>query len=193
MSRPAEPVQAKLVVGFFLKRRSLLEAVAAALIERFGPLDVVSPWFAFDFTSYYRTEFGEPLFRRMLAFRDLVPQGRLAASKVATNAIERQFSKQNCRRVNIDPGYLLRERFVLATGKNFTHRIYLDQGIYADLTLVYQKGDFRALPWTYPDYKQPEMLLYLHQVRRKYIADLRRVQNKAGEMHRAMRKATGGI
>lgn len=192
MSRPAEPAPAKLVVGVFLKKRSLLAAVAATLMEHFGPLDLVSPWFDFDFTRYYQAEFGAPLFRRMLAFREPVAQARLAAVKVTTNAVEAHFSRGHRRQVNIDPGYLARERFVLATGKNFTHRIYLDGGIYADLTLVYQKGDFRSLPWTYPDYTQPEMLAYLHRVRRKYIADLHWSREKAGQGYPVMSETTGG-
>lgn len=178
MSQPESPVPAKLVIGVFLKERPLLEEVVGTLSERFGSLDLVSPWFDFDFTGYYQSEFGEPLFRRMLAFKDDIVQQHLAAVKVATNAIEARFLRGGRRLVNIDPGYLARERFVLATGKNFTHRIYLDQGIYADLTLLFQKGNFRALPWTYPDYTQPEMLAWLHRVRRKYIADLRRIQEK---------------
>ena len=79
---------------------------------------------------------------------------------------------QGRRRVNLDPGYLLLERFVLASGKNFTHRIYIGQGIYADLTLMFQKGAFRTLPWTYPDYAARDMQSFLTQVRRKYAADL---------------------
>lgn len=180
MSRPESPLPAKLVIGVFLKERFLLQEIVGALIERFGPLDLVSPWFDFAFTRYYLPEFGEPLFRRMLSFKNHIAQLHLAAIKVATNAIEIRFSREDRRLVNIDPGYLVRERFVLATGKNFTHRIYLDQGIYADLTLMFQKGDFRPLPWTYPDYTQPEMLDCLHRIRRKYIADMRAFQ-KAGE------------
>jgi len=176
MSRPQTPVPAKLVIGVFLKKRPLLKTVTEALREHFGPLDLVSRWFDFDFTRYYLPEFGEPLFRRMLCFKDHVAQQHLPTVKVTTNAIEARFSQEGFRQVNIDPGYLVRERFVLATGKNFTHRIYLDQGIYADITLVFQKGDFHALPWTYPDYIQPEMLAFLHRVRRKYVDDMRRTQ-----------------
>ena len=77
--------------------------------------------------------------------------------------------------VNLDPGYLLRERFVLATGKNYSHRIYIGQGIYADLTLIYTKGRFIKLPWTYPDYAQQNMLNYLERVRNKYVIDLKRI------------------
>lgn len=192
MSRPEAPLPAKLVIGVFLKARPLLEEVAGVLIERFGPLDLVSPWFDFDFTRYYLPEFGEPLYRRMLSFKNHIVQQHLAAAKVATNAIEARFLREGRRLVNIDPGYLARERFVLATGKNFTHRIYLDQGIYADLTLLFQKGNFRALPWTYPDYTQPEMLAWLHRVRRKYIADLRRIQEKAEKIQTGMRQVSEG-
>ena len=66
---------------------------------------------------------------------------------------------------------MLRERFVLASGKNFSHRIYIGGGIYADLTLIYQKGSFQKLPWTYPDYSDDGMLKFLEQVRNKYILD----------------------
>ena len=75
--------------------------------------------------------------------------------------------------VNLDPGYMLLERFVLASGKNFSHRIYIGRRIYADLTLIYTKGRFQTLPWTYPDYAEQNMLTYLEQVRKKYVADLK--------------------
>jgi hypothetical protein len=86
---------------------------------------------------------GGPLHRRLMVFKSLVEQTELAAIKRMTNELEQKYQRQGQRRVNIDPGYLLAERFVLATGKNFTHRIYIGQGIYADLTLIYQKGDFK--------------------------------------------------
>lgn len=172
MSRPQAPTPAKLVIGFFLKQRSLLPEIVDQLAGEFGPLDLVSPWFAFDFTHYYAVEFGRPLYRRMLAFRDLIAQERLAHVKVYTNTLEMRFSLTGRRQVNIDPGYLLRERFVLASGKNFAHRIYIGNGIYADLTLIYRKGAFQPLAWTYIDYVQDNMLAYLRRVRRKYVADL---------------------
>ena len=78
------------------------------------------------------------------------------------------------RSVNIDPGYLLYERFVLATGKNYSHRIYVGQGIYADLTLIFQKGAYRPLPWTYPDYADAPMADFLMEVRHKYGEDIKK-------------------
>jgi hypothetical protein len=114
-----------------------------------------------------------PLFRRMLTFKELIKQSSLADIKNLTNEIESDYSREGKRLVNIDPGYMLKERFVLATGKNFAHRIYIGKKIYADLTLIYTKGDFKKLPWTYPDYTDKNMLSFLIQVRNKYVADLK--------------------
>jgi hypothetical protein len=97
----------------------------------------------------------------------------LAQIKLATNELEQEYSSGGKRTVNIDPGYMLHERFVLATAKNYSHRIYIGRRIYADLTLIYKDGRFRALPWTYPDYADERMLTYLQQVRNKYVLDLR--------------------
>jgi hypothetical protein len=101
----------------------------------------------------------------------LIGQDQLADIKLVTNALEQARAADGRRRVNIDPGYLLLERFVLATGKNYSHRIYLGRGIYADLTLIYRQGAFRALPWTYPDYGGQPIGHFLHVVRRKYAVD----------------------
>ncbi len=179
MSIPQPPKPVKLVVSLFMRDKRLIRPVSAALVERFGPMDVVGSWLPFDFTDYYQPEMGSPLFRRMMAFEKLISQTDLPRIKIATNRIEQEYAKDGVRTVNIDPGYLSHERFVLATGKNFTHRIYLDQGIYADLTLVYTKGAFKALPWTYPDYQDPHMLAYLERVRGKYLADFKREEAKA--------------
>ncbi|HSO66345.1 MAG TPA: DUF4416 family protein, partial [Desulfatirhabdiaceae bacterium] len=94
--------------------------------------------------------------------------------KILTNTIESDMSEHDRRTVNIDPGYLLRERFVLATGKNYAHRIHIGNGVYADLTLLYQNGGFQTLPWTYPDYAQQNIQKYLIMVRRKYIEDMKK-------------------
>jgi hypothetical protein len=156
-----------------MQDKALIDQLTAALCASYGALDLVSAWMPFDYTTYYEPEMGAHLVRRMLAFKTLVRQDDLPAIKLKTNRLEAQYSKDSRRRVNIDPGYLLLERLVLASGKNFSHRIYLDDGIYADLTLVYQHGAFKKLPWTYPDYADQPMLEFLQQVRRKYAIDLK--------------------
>ncbi|MEN8243867.1 MAG: DUF4416 family protein [Thermodesulfobacteriota bacterium] len=175
MSRPASPRPAKLVISLFLQEKNLIQPVVEDLRSCFGELDLVSAWLPFDFTSYYAPEMGEPLFRRVMSFEGLIRQSTLASIKRQTNAIEKAYARAGRRRVNIDPGYLLAERFVLATGKNFTHRIYIGGGIYADLTLVFQKGAFQTLPWTYPDYAEQRMQLFLTSVRNLYLYAMKNV------------------
>ena len=173
MSQPTSPRPAKLVIGLFLKEKDLVGPVVEDLRVSMGDLDQVSAWFSFDFTSYYASEMGEPLFRRVITFKGLVQQHMLASIKRQTNAIEERYAHSGRRRVNIDPGYMLAERFVLATGKNFTHRIYIGGGIYADLTLIFQKGAFRTLPWTYPDYADAPLQAFLTSVRDRYLYEVK--------------------
>ena len=178
MSTPKPPSLAKLVIGFILSEKKLGNEIITELVEKHGPLDVASRWLDFDYTHYYEKEMGRPLYRRVLVFKKLIEQSDLADIKIATNEVEKRYAVKNNRRVNIDPGYLLLERFVLATGKNFPHRIYLDKGIYADLTLIYVKGKYQTLPWTYPDYAADDMKKFLETIRDKYKIDLKLMETR---------------
>lgn len=169
MSRPTTPEPAKLVTGLFTPDKSLFKPVVEALEGVFGPVDYISRWLAFDFTEYYTPEMGAPLFRRFISFKQLIEQDRLPAVKHFTNGLETEYARGGRRRVNLDPGYLLASRFVLATGKNFAHRIYIGQSVYADLTLLYVNGGFQTLPWTYPDYADERLQAILDQVRNNYV------------------------
>lgn len=135
----------------------------------FGECDFVSDPLDFSHTTYYDDEMGSPLTRRILAFRDLAPQERLADLKLETVRLETAHARADgTRRVNLDPGLLTQERLVLATGKNFPHRVYLGRGIYADLTLVYTRTGWRNQPWTFPDYASPEMHRLFLGLRERY-------------------------
>jgi hypothetical protein len=173
MSRPVEPPPVKLIVSLFSPSQPLLDESVEALAGPFGPIDWVSPPFMFDRTMYYAREMGWPLHRRFVSFRDLVAPECLPEIKIETNALEERYLTEGRRRVNIDPGYVALERLVLATGKNYVHRIYLSRGIYADLTLVFSKGSFSPLPWTYPDYAAVDTIGYFNQVRADYLAQLK--------------------
>ena len=173
MSQPQSASPAKLVVSILMNDKGLEAAVKLELEYAFGAIDLAGQWMDFDYTDYYAPEMGKPIFRRMLVFRDLIAQSDLARIKLLTNEIELRYARDGKRSVNIDPGYLLYERFVLATGKNYSHRIYIGKGIYADLTLIYQKGAYRPLPWTYPDYADAAMGNFLMQVRLKFGEDIK--------------------
>jgi hypothetical protein len=169
MSLPKEAAPAKLVIGLLFCDSSIQDRVLKALQDRFGPMDFLSDARPFTFTGYYEREMGSGILRQTAAFVSLTPPEGLREIKLFTNSLEAGLSVDGRRRVNIDPGLLSEERFILATGKNYTHRIYLGQGIYADLTLIYQKGAFQVLPWTYPDHRDQLLLHYLQVLRQKLI------------------------
>jgi len=144
------------------------------LDETFGTVDFISETVPFVSSDYYAPEMGEGLLRRWVSHLDLVEPDHLAGIKLTTNALERDLAAEDGRRrVNLDPGILSKERLVLATGKNAPHRIYLSGGVYADLTLVYEKGEFKAQPWTYPDYAASPLPEMLKLVRKKYLGQLK--------------------
>jgi hypothetical protein len=172
VSIPAPPPPATLILSILSAKWELFwPGLVGRLEAAFGPTDFVSDPLAFDRTDYYDREFGTPLTRRILSFARPTPQDGLVDIKLATNAIENDLRSEDCRRtVNLDPGLITPERLVLATGKNFTHRVYLGKGIFADLTLIYQKGDWKALSWSFPDYNSPEIRAILTELRLRHLA-----------------------
>ena len=175
MSTPHEPLAAKLVCSAVAGDPDALWPQFGPVLEaRFGPVEMIAPPRPFSFTHYYDAEMGAGLTRRMLVFARLVAQDTLRAVKLFTNSLEKKLARADgTRRLNLDPGILTQERMVLATGKNYTHRIYLGDGIFGDLTLVFQAGSWQTLPWTFPDYASSEMLALFTDIRRRYRRDLR--------------------
>ena len=173
MSRPnpAEPV--KLVFSIFASTGEKINATISILADRYGNPDYVSDEVAFDYTDYYSPEMGENLVRRFLSMEKLINPEMLPDVKLATNDIEDKFASGKKRSVNIDPGYLSKAHLILATGKGYSHRPYLRDGIFADLTLIYQNKKFCALPWTYPDYADEKQLLMFDKIRARYLLQLK--------------------
>jgi len=173
MSTPVESENVKLIVSLFSTRKGLIDEVILKLTELYGKTGWVSSWLLFDRTQYYAKEMGWPLHRRFVTFKELIRPEEIVDIKLTANRLEREYSQDENRQINIDPGYISLERLVLATGKNYTHRIYLSKGIYADLTLVFNKGSFRPLEWTYKDYADPEIIHCLNEEREKYKMQIR--------------------
>jgi hypothetical protein len=175
MSHPRRAVPVKPLVSIMFAQKELAPGILGNLMNYLGPADLISEWLPFHQTEYYAPEMGPNLGRRLVSFLHLADPGALPAWKVHTNSLESRYALGPRRLVNIDPGYLARERLVLATGKNFSHRCYLNNGIYGDLTLIYEHRQFKTLPWTYPDYASPPFLELLTQMRKKYLWQLREV------------------
>lgn len=173
MSTPKEADDVKLVASLFSPEEKILEEVIVELQAMYGSADWVSPCLFFDRTRYYEKEMGWPLHRRFLSFKSLIRPEAIADIKLQTNGLEKRYLQESRRRVNIDPGYVALERLVLATGKNYTHRVYLSKGVYADLTLVFHQGSFQTLAWTYRDYADPVVIGYFNDIREHYKNQLR--------------------
>ena len=173
MSTPCEPEDVKLVSSLFSPQEPLLGQVIRELQASFGPVDWTSPPLCFDRTRYYEREMGWPLSRRFVSFKRLIRPDEIVQVKLICNQTEKKYSVAGKRQINIDPGYISLERLILTTGKNYSHRIYLSKGIYADLTLVFRKGTFVSLQWTYRDYADPMVIGYFNEVRARYKTQLR--------------------
>ncbi|PKN64625.1 MAG: DUF4416 domain-containing protein [Deltaproteobacteria bacterium HGW-Deltaproteobacteria-15] len=174
MSHLTEPEDVKLICSVFSPEERMIRECIEHLEEIFGPADWVGPPMFFDRTKYYEKEMGWPLHRRFVSFTRLIRPERIVEAKLTADGLEQKYSREGMRRVNIDPGYVSLERLVLATGKNYTHRVYLSKGVYADLTLLFQRGTFRSLEWTFPDYASSEMIGIFNEIRTGYKEQLRR-------------------
>ncbi len=152
--KPQQPDPVKLLAGILYSDPDLLEKGLAALADAFGPVDFYSRPFQFDSTEYYTSEMGSTIRRVFVSFERLVSPQSLAHAKMQTNFIEEALSVCGARKVNIDSGIMDYDKVVLASAKYNGQKIYLDHGIWADLTLHFTKGRFEPYPWSFPDFKQ---------------------------------------
>ena len=172
------PAPVKLFCGILAADAELLPAAREALAAAFGALDRASAPAPFEFTDYYAAEMGPSLLRQFVSFREPVAPQRLAELKRRTNALEREFAVERDgalrRRVNLDPGYLTAAKLVLATTKDFAHRICLDDGIYAEVTLNFGRDGCRAHPWTYPDFRSEPCTRFFWALRQEFLEEQKR-------------------
>ena len=174
--KPFAPV--KLVIGIIASEEVVFAGAEEALTALYGPVDLRSPAFSFDRTDYYEKQMGKGLSRMFLSFLRLVPPESLSDLKVETNSIEdgmRRSRGRESRVVNIDPGILTAAALIMATAKDFAHRIPLRQGIYAHLELLFSRNAVKLLPWTYPDFQHEGYQRYLLEVRQAYLRQLREI------------------
>lgn len=173
MGSAGSPEPSKLFVAVLYKDGGDGVSVVKALERKYGPIDFRYGPVPFTHSAYYRKEMGPGLQKLYLTFAEHRSPADCADIKVAANALEGKYVSGGKRRVNIDPGYLTRDKLVLASTKNFFHRIYLSKGIYAEVTLHFRGGRFRYFSWTYPDYREPQFDAFLRKPRARLVKELR--------------------
>lgn len=179
MGVPSVPLPVKLVIAITYNPLSIdLNKVIKILDQQFGEQEYSYGPLSFSWSEYYSDEMGPSLMKYYYNYSSLIDRQRLVDIKLFTNSIEQQFSVEGKRIVNIDPGYLARDKFVLVTTKDFYHRLYLGKGIYGEETLHYRKGKYRFFSWTYPDYRQKPLYEFLEKARATLARDLAREFNR---------------
>jgi hypothetical protein len=161
-------------VAAFSTSLALLENVWKQLQEAWGPIADLSPAFDFVESEYYHASMGTGLRKQLALFRDACDPADLADRKLACNSLEVQIAAapEPRRPVNIDPGYLSLTKLVLASTKNREHRIYLRDGIYAEVTLAFRDQIWQPMPWTYADYRREDVRSFLASARRRFAQSL---------------------
>lgn len=180
------PVSTKLFLAIMYVDEAIMEKALNKCIEKFGTIDKkFGPLEVSAYTDYYDKEMGKGIKKYYITFEKLIKRSNLSSIKIFTNKIEKKYLNKGNRTVNLDPGYITNDKLVLATTKDFFHRIYLDNGIYAEVTLHFRKGRYRYFSWTYPDYKETEVQKFLEQARVQLVRKIRNltkeINNKGNE------------
>ena len=172
-----EPKPVKLIAGILAADEQCLGAAIEALTSKFGKSDFVSDVWPFEKTNYYKDQTGENILRQFISIEPLIDPGKLAKIKHETNRLEQKLAAGLAfdlpRPVNLDPGIIEPSKLILASTKNYSHRIYIGKKMYAEVTLVFDKGSWRPLPYTYPDYKQQCYFDFFAKVRSRLLEQLK--------------------
>jgi len=171
------PKPVKLLIGILAADRQCLFAAVEAIEDKLDKVDQVSEIWPFDQTDYYKDQTGPNILRQFVSIEPLIDPGQLAKIKHKTNKLEQKLAARLSlplsRPVNLDPGIIEPSKLVLASTKSYSHRIYIGKKIYAEVTLVFDKGSWRPLPYTYPDYRQQCYYDFFEQVRTRLMEQLR--------------------
>jgi hypothetical protein len=176
--QPKTPINVKFFCGILYAKSGVLEACLDELKTFFGEVDYTSREISFDVTDYYEQEMGKGIKRLFVSFDKLIDPSELCAIKVKTNEVEERFAEQGKRPINLDPGYMDYDKVVLASAKQGPFKIYLDRGIWADMTLHYEKGRYYPTAWAFADFSDGRYNTFFLHMRERYKAALRSQRQK---------------
>ncbi|GAB5047089.1 DUF4416 family protein [Thermodesulfovibrio sp. TK110] len=168
MGKIGQPKKVLLFIGTLFKDKEAYYTARKILEEKFGEIVLESSPRYWNYSDYYTAELGSPIVRRFIFFKNLISEGDIAQIKIQTNQIEEKLSRDGKRSINLDPGYIGLAKLVLATTKDYSHRIYIGDGIYAEVTLIFKDNSFRPNINTYRDYAEEEYIKLFNLARAIY-------------------------
>lgn len=175
MGLARSPDSVLLFAALMYSEQCLHDSALQSLEQRFGPVWLRVGPLPFDYSDYYSREMGEGLSKTYYVFEQLIQREQLSAIKNVSNELEQQLGVEGKRRVNIDPGYMSRDKLVLASTKDYFHRIYLGEGIFGEVTLHCRGGRFRYFSWTYQDYRDEQVQAMLLKGRAFLVGQQRKM------------------
>lgn len=164
----------KLIISVLFKEDKYLKELEDILTEHYGKIDLISEKYQFEQCNYYKKEMGSPLFRIFYSFENLIDPADIVGIRCFTETVENIFMENNRRNLNIDPGYIDYGKFILASAKYGTQKVYLGKGVYADIILYFYNKKFMPLIWTFPDFKEDRYYKFFYKVREIYKRQLKR-------------------
>ncbi len=159
--------KALLLFALMWKDYEKLKEVEDVLSNVYGKKVNETDEFSLQYSKYYEKEMGEGLKKKFILIDNIVEKDRLLDIKLTSMEIEKRFSINGNRTVNIDPIYLDDYQVVVVSKKDKGSRIYLGKGVFAELELLYHHGSFQPLIWTYLDYK--DNIPFFNEVRKYYL------------------------
>lgn len=166
MAEIKQPQKVLVFAGLIYQKDFLVDDLLKAMGVEFGEVAQRSKVIPFTHTDYYCKEMGKDLLRQWFVFDKLIKPDVLADLKHHSNEIEKKYLNENAgRTVNIDPGLITMSNLILASTKNYAHRIYIGRGIYGEVTMIFKNHEFRPLDWTYPDYEETVALDFFQDAR----------------------------
>lgn len=176
MSKPFLPEKGLLITAVMTNTKNLFVPVLNEFEKKFGGCFLLSPWFEFSHSRYYENEMGKNLKKRFICFKNPINQDSLSYVKNFAYETENRYLADNKRKINLDPGILTIEKYVLSTFKNFSHRIYLGNKVFAEVEFGFKNSRPYFFEWTYPDYMQKEVCDFF-LVSRRYLLLLNSAKN----------------
>ena len=167
-----------MIIGILAADSKCLHAAIETIEDKFGGIDFTSDIWPFDKTDYYKDQTGPNILRQFVSIEKLIHPGILTKIKHRTNKLEQKLAKTLSRPVprpvNLDPGIIEPSKLILATTKNYSHRIYIGKKMYAEVTLLFDKGSWRPFDYTYPDYRQQCYFDFFEKVRNRLLEQLKK-------------------
>ncbi|MBN1603335.1 MAG: DUF4416 family protein [Chitinispirillaceae bacterium] len=173
MAEPLPPFPVKFFIAALYCDSDALERAKTLLIAEWGRIDYFGQDRVFDVTGYYDEEMGSPQIRQIMTFETLQEPTLLVPMKIRCNELEKKCISEGKRVVNLDAGYLDHNKVILASAKEAGQKVYLDNGIYADLAGRYKSGKYQPFEWSFPDFKDGRYDQELCQIRSIYLRQLK--------------------